>query len=93
MNATAKAAPGGDSPTYLRVREVLRRYASSITVDGLLVAALKRVNLTRAELSRRNLPEFLAALDQGVQMFVQSGDVARLHRDLAAVVDTTSPQP
>ena len=94
MNLPTKAVTlDGESPLYIRVRDVLRRYASNITVDGLLASALSRSRLARSEVNRKNLGDFLHAVDDGVRVFMKAPDQPRVRRELDAIVENTDTGP
>jgi hypothetical protein len=75
------------SPTFARLRAVLARYASSITVDGILASACSRARVKPEEVDDESLEAVLHELRSGIRVFCQEQQIPKLMIELAELLE------
>jgi hypothetical protein len=72
---------------YEQLREILLRYASRITVEGLLGSALARAKVDPHALDGTGLERLIAEVSPGIRVFCKTEDVPKLMLELAGLFD------
>jgi len=82
----AGLSTGDGSPTYHRLRGVLSRYASSITVDGILTSACARARVAPSLVNRDTVEKVVRELRAGVRIFCQPDQIPAVLQELTIVM-------
>ena len=83
----AEDEPAAEAAEAAGIRQVLMRYTTAATVDGILPRACLRANVHPSHVTRENVEQVIHEVTPGVRLFCRSEDVTQMMLELAQLIE------